>query len=676
MSPVKLRFTTVISASVIATVLLATCTGDSPTPTVTPTSVPAPTETPMPVATDSPTPTPTVAASSFAEYLLVCGAIKDRIAEPATYGEFSASVAAIIDTLSPVDPPTEVADWHKLNLEFAHALKPLVDAQPRDKEIGIEFFALAAEFSELQRRLTVVEDELPAKIWRQMVEAGCLGGTDDQAPSVIATPTVSPTLAPTLASTPAPEVVVTTAPTETPTPKPTDTPTPAPEPTDTPTPVATPVTGDTPEPTAYAGVEAYARECGQVTASIVTALETIDPEGGGEDVTWEEMGVILDAVSSAYGEIQPPPELQEFHDAQLKAVGGFRDFALTHVGSESFAEAVAELFEVLFEVAFDAEKTEEEQEMLIEEVFAGIFGSEYLEALSELEEIEAQLSEDVFELLDAYDCRFAASEGEPADQGSAGAVAVATVAPEVIATAVPAPAASTGEDDHGDDLESATPFTAGESIEAAMERDGDIDWFVIEAEAGEIYEIDVELGSLGSAGWQVFDADGQGLGGGPFWKIPSSGRYYVEVLGYGTGSYTMTISLSDIVDDHGDDQESATPVSIGDSVEGSFYSGSDVDWFVFDAVAGELYEIEVSLGSSSNYSSSLQLYDADGEWLGYRETPGDNTRMVIEAPKTGSIYIEVNVNGPGGSYTLTTSVSNIIDDHGNDLERATSANRG
>ncbi len=682
MVTVKFHFATLISLTVVAMLLLVACTGNPPEPTPTP--VPTPTDTPAPTDTPIPTPPPTATASSFVEYLSVCGELSDHVGEPATYGEFSESVAGIIDTMSPVNPPAEVADWHNLNLEIAHALKPLVDAQPEGEEIGLEFFALAAEFSDLQQRLEVAEEELSVEVRRQMVEAGCLEDIGDDATAATVPPTAVPTLAP-----PAPEVpkiatsvpTYTPIPTDTPTPTPspsdtlapTDTPTPAPVPTDAPTPAPTPAADDTPTPSVDAGVETYARECGQATASFVEVMAMVESEEAGEDLSWEELATLLDSASRAYSNLQPPPELQEYHDAQLRALSGFSEFALTRIGSESFSEefalAFTELFAVVFEVAFDAEKTEAEAETLIneafEEVFAAIFGPTFLEALSDLEEIESQLSKDVLAVLDAYGCRFAGSEdsgSEPEDQDSAGARGVATV--------TPAATASVGEDAHGNDLESATSIAAGDSIEGAIDYDDDVDVFVFEAVAGEIYEMDFELGSLQAAGWRLSDADGQHVEGGPFWKIQSSGRYYMEIRGNGSGSYSLTISLSDIVDDHGDNIDDASAVAVGHSVEGSLYSGSDVDWFSFESEAGELYEIDVSLGSLSN--SSLALYGADGEYLGRKENRGANTRMLREAPETGRIYVEVSAYGPGGSYTLTISESDIVDDHGNDLERATS----
>ena len=103
--------------------------------------------------------------------------------------------------------------------------------------------------------------------------------------------------------------------------------------------------------------------------------------------------------------------------------------------------------------------------------------------------------------------------------------------------------------------------TVAETEQGEIDYDGDTDWFSFEAEAGELYEIDVSLGNLVGSWVELRDsdgiyqarggvADGLGLaiGGGSsiVWEAPSSGAYYVEVLGAGgTGTYTLTVDRSD-----------------------------------------------------------------------------------------------------------------------------------
>ena len=143
------------------------------------------------------------------------------------------------------------------------------------------------------------------------------------------------------------------------------------------------------------------------------------------------------------------------------------------------------------------------------------------------------------------------------------------------------------------------------------------------------------------------------------WEAPSSGSYYIEVfaLGDSTGSYTLTVVVSDIVDDHAGTFGDATPVTAGEVIPGVLDYPRDVDLFVFEASEGELYQIDVALGTLDD--SVVGLYDADEWQLAYNDDYEGSlaSRIVWEAPSSGSYYIEVSAWIDGaGSYTLTIIV--------------------
>ena len=110
----------------------------------------------------------------------------------------------------------------------------------------------------------------------------CTG--DSPEPTPVPAPTDTPGPAPTDTPTPVPTETPTPVPTDTPTPVPTNTPTPVP--TDTPTPAPT-SSGDG---AIFGGIEAYARECSEVTLSSDMAM--IESEGSGDDLTWGEFAEI------------------------------------------------------------------------------------------------------------------------------------------------------------------------------------------------------------------------------------------------------------------------------------------------------------------------------------------------------------------------------------------------
>jgi len=234
-------------------------------------------------------------------------------------------------------------------------------------------------------------------------------------------------------------------------------------------------------------------------------------------------------------------------------------------------------------------------------------------------------------------------------------------------------------------FEDATAVTIDEQAHGELDEPDEPDYFVFDAVEGELYQIDVALGTLDDSVLAVYDTDEWQLAynddhGGSwasrvFWKAPSSGSYYVEVAswGDGTGSYTLTVAASDIIDDHADTIAEATSVITGGTVPGVVDYTGDIDLFALDAVEGELYQIGVALGTLDD--SVLAVYDTDEWQLAYNDDHEDlsASRILWMAPSSGSYYIKVASPGDGtGSYTLTVAASDIIDDHADTIAEATS----
>ena len=132
-------------------------------------------------------------------------------------------------------------------------------------------------------------------------------------------------------------------------------------------------------------------------------------------------------------------------------------------------------------------------------------------------------------------------------------------------------------DDHGNDIDDATAIRVGTEVRGAVDYDGDIDFFRFQAERGQSYQIDVALGTLDDSELVLLDPDGRELAyNGDYgdtyasrlsWVAPSSGERYVLVGGYGTGTYTLTVSLSDLIDDHGNSEGGVTAIRVGEMAE-------------------------------------------------------------------------------------------------------------
>ena len=183
-----------------------------------------------------------------------------------------------------------------------------------------------------------------------------------------------------------------------------------------------------------------------------------------------------------------------------------------------------------------------------------------------------------------------------------------------------------------------------------------------------LYQIDVELGTLPDSWLAVYDSDefeiayndnrdDDSLASRIVGEVPSSGEYYVVVGGYGTGSYTLTVAVSNIVDDHATNSvQGATPATVGKPIQGTLDYIGDNDVFAFEVEEGTLYQIDVELGTLTD--SWLAVYDSDEFEIAYNDDRDDGSlasRIVWEAPSSGEYYVAVGGYGTG-SYTLTVEV--------------------
>ena len=118
-------------------------------------------------------------------------------------------------------------------------------------------------------------------------------------------------------------------------------------------------------------------------------------------------------------------------------------------------------------------------------------------------------------------------------------------------------------DDHGDSTDEATSVSVGDAVTGVLDHAGDVDYFAFAAERGETYRIDVDLGTLDDSVAALFAPDlrelafdddgGESLGSRIAWTADESGTHYVGVAGWGsdTGSYTLTVTISDDAPDVG-----------------------------------------------------------------------------------------------------------------------------
>ena len=218
-------------------------------------------------------------------------------------------------------------------------------------------------------------------------------------------------------------------------------------------------------------------------------------------------------------------------------------------------------------------------------------------------------------------------------------------------------------DEHGDSEGDATAIRVGAEVGGELEYDGDLDFFRFQAEAGWSYQIDVALGTLDNSVVELYDTDGWFLDTnddyeGTYasrlsWRATSSGEKYVFVGGYGIGTYTLTVSL---IDDHGNDFESATRIAIGEAVAVELEHLDDIDVLVFRARPGTEFLLTLNweyYAFRENYTEPplLAVYSANGQ---------EQTRLMgydfheIEVPSIGLVWRALS----GGDYYIVIGDGN------------------
>ena len=216
---------------------------------------------------------------------------------------------------------------------------------------------------------------------------------------------------------------------------------------------------------------------------------------------------------------------------------------------------------------------------------------------------------------------------------------------------------------------------------------------------GEVYRIEVALFTLSSTSVRLLDEDGERLAFGyvhyPLssegalvvliddvqdgewtgyngskvsrvgWWAAETGELFVQVSGYRsyTGTYTLTVSVLEVDDDHGNRIADASPVPVGGSVPGAIEYQEDVDFFAFSALEGETYVVDVAQDTLA--WGDVWLFGEDGEGVPYGYcTHLGSSRIACQGPDTGMLFARVSVDGGRtGTYTLTVSAQE--DDHGN-----------
>ncbi|MYD99088.1 MAG: hypothetical protein F4X98_17105 [Gammaproteobacteria bacterium] len=219
-------------------------------------------------------------------------------------------------------------------------------------------------------------------------------------------------------------------------------------------------------------------------------------------------------------------------------------------------------------------------------------------------------------------------------------------------------------DDYADTVDAAAPIQVG-TLHGSIDYLGDVDVFRFTPQEGQLYQVNIEIGSLLGYPLKLLDSNGGFLSDNSnvqdpgasriVWEASSAGDYHIAVdPSRYTGSYSLTVSLSGISDDHAGYVADATAIVVGTPVPGAIDYVGDADVFHFTAEEGQAYQLDVDIGTLK--TSSLELQDSGGFFLASDDSLGAS-RIVWEAPSAGDYHAVVRGQGYTGSYILTVSPS-------------------
>lgn len=112
-------------------------------------------------------------------------------------------------------------------------------------------------------------------------------------------------------------------------------------------------------------------------------------------------------------------------------------------------------------------------------------------------------------------------------------------------------------------------------------------------------------------------------------------------------------------DDFADDTSTDGRIAVGEPVTGEIETGGDIDWFAVEFEQGESYAIDLEgapTGQGSLPDAFLHVFDEAGAELATDDDGGTgfNSRLIFEAPETGTFYIAASAFSTGtGTYTLS-----------------------
>ncbi|HEX2642013.1 MAG TPA: pre-peptidase C-terminal domain-containing protein [Thermoanaerobaculia bacterium] len=217
------------------------------------------------------------------------------------------------------------------------------------------------------------------------------------------------------------------------------------------------------------------------------------------------------------------------------------------------------------------------------------------------------------------------------------------------------------------DAAGAVPLTSGVPAFGELP-EGDADLFSFQAGAGQVFLIDA--GALTNSGFviEVLGTNGSTvlLSGNTFvpplvLTAPTTGTYFVRLHSSTSPAVYRVVVRGPLVDDHGDDFATATPLAVnGSAVAGNIEIPNDVDVFRFTVAQAGLYRIQ-----ATDLSTNLRLFPS------LRLPDGGFPSSSVLQPGTYFVIARADIfSAFTGTYRLAVT-GPLADDHGNTIATAT-----
>ena len=248
--------------------------------------------------------------------------------------------------------------------------------------------------------------------------------------------------------------------------------------------------------------------------------------------------------------------------------------------------------------------------------------------------------------------------------------------------------------DANDQISEATGHAVGYYVTSSVENGTDVDVYGFDVVAGQRvgFDVDATAGSALDSYLRLFNAGGAQLAASNNAAAPgealgllsyveytfgAAGRYYVAVSGApnwsydpvtgagdaagSTGGYTLALAKRTVGADADDQLGEARLLAVGGTTAAdSIATGTDVDVYAFDAVAGQRIAFDVDAAAGSLLDSYLRLFNAGGSQLATSnnaaapgEAPGVLSYLEFTFAAAGRYFVAVS-GAPNWGYSAST----------------------